>query len=164
MYTLYRLLPMLLLCACAPERAYFEPATGSTYFTISIAETQLELQLALTEGERRKGLMYRNQLDEDHGMLFLFEKPEKRSFWMRNTHIPLDIAYLDAKGTLLEIHPLYPYNENPVLSYSEEVLIAIEVNQGWFLSENIQPGMQLDMESLKTAIIRRGYSISDYSL
>ena len=72
MHALYRLLPILLLCACAPEEK--PPATGSTYFPITIAEATLELQLALTEDERRRGLMYRDSLDEDHGMLFLFEK------------------------------------------------------------------------------------------
>ena len=152
MQTLYRLLPVLLLCACSPGKRPGEPANSDTWFPISIAETALELQLALTEAERRKGLMYRDKLDADQGMLFLFEQPGKRSFWMRNTRIPLDLAYFDAEGTLLEIHSLYPYDENSVYSYSEDVLIAVEVNQGWFARKNIQPGAKQDMEALKTAV------------
>ena len=108
--------------------------------------------------------MHRNKLSKHHGMLFLFKQPGKRSFWMRNTYIPLDIAYFDSQGTLLEVHPLYPHNENPVYSHSKEVLIAVEMNQGWFLSKNIQPGAKLDLDSLKRAVISRGYLISDYKL
>ena len=108
--------------------------------------------------------MYRSELPKNHGMLFLFERPGKRSFWMRNTQIPLDLAYFDSQGTLLEIHPLYPYDENAVHSHSDEVLIAVEMNQDWFSDNNIQPGAKLDLEALNLAVIRRGYSPSSYSL
>lgn len=152
MQALYRILPMLFLCACFPEEKPIAPVAGDTYFTIPIADTTLKLQLALSENERRKGLMYRERLSRDHGMLFLFEEPGKRSFWMRNTGIPLDIGYFNAEGVLLEIHSLYPYDENSVHSFSDKVLIAIEVNQNWFARNNIRPGAQLDMKALKTAV------------
>ncbi len=155
MQTLYRLLTLLLLCACSSEKKPAAPVASDTYFTIMVAEAAPKLQLALTDNERSKGLMYRDRLAENHGMLFLFEKPGKRSFWMRNTSIPLDLAYFNAEGVLLEIHPLYPYNENPVLSHSNEVLIAVELNQGWFANNNIKPGAQLNMKMLKTAVARR---------
>ena len=165
MQALYRLLlSALLLCACTPEKTSVEPVTGDTYFSIPIDEATPKLQLALTENERSRGLMYRDKLPKHHGMLFLFKQPGKRSFWMRNTYIPLDLAYFDSQGTLLEIHALYPHNENAVHSRSEDVLIAVEMNQGWFLSENVRPGAKLDLDSLKHAVTSRGYSISDYKL
>lgn len=164
MLVLYRLLPILLICACAPEKKRLEPVAGNTYFSIAIGETRPELQLALTENERSRGLMYRSELATNNGMLFLFEQPGKRSFWMRNTKIPLDLAYFDSKGLLLEIHSLYPYDENAVYSYSDKVLIAVEMNQGWFSDKNIQPGAKLDLEALNHALISRGHSSSSYSL
>ncbi|MGK0176718.1 MAG: uncharacterized membrane protein (UPF0127 family) [Zhongshania aliphaticivorans] len=164
MQALYPLISVLLLCACTPEKAPVKPVASDIYFSIPIDGNTPKLQLALTESERNRGLMYRGTLVENHGMLFLFEKPGRRSFWMRNTQIPLDLAYFDAQGELLEIHSLFPYDENTVYSYSEEVLIAVEMNQGWFLRKNIQPGAQLDMEALKQAIDSRGHSISNYSL
>jgi uncharacterized membrane protein (UPF0127 family) len=97
-------------------------------------------------------------------MLFLFKQPEQRSFWMRNTRIPLDIAYFDANGRLLEIHALYPYNENPVPSRSQNVLIAIETNRGWFARNNILPGAQLNLKALLDAISRRGQSPANYPI
>ena len=164
MQALYSLALVCILCACAPEKTSPETVAGSAYFPISINDAPLKLQLALTRSEHAKGLMYRDALAEDHGMLFLFKRPERRSFWMRNTQIPLDLAYFDSAGTLLEVHPLYPYDENSVYSYSHDVLIAIETNQGWFSQKNIRPGAQLDLTALKQAVYHRGYHASDYSL
>jgi uncharacterized membrane protein (UPF0127 family) len=164
MQALYRLIAVLLLCACASEKNPAEPVASDTYFPIPIEGNTLQLQLALTDSERSKGLMYRDTLAEDHGMLFLFENPGRHSFWMRNTQIPLDLAYFDANGKLLEVHALYPYNENAVHPYSDKVLIAVEMNQDWFSRKNIRPGAKLDLEVLMKAIVSRGHLISDYPL
>lgn len=164
MQALYRLLSALLLCACSAEKSPPQTVNEDTYFPISIGKTTPELQLALTEAEWSRGLMHRDELPEDHGMLFLFKQSGRRSFWMRNTSIPLDLAYFDATGTLLEIHSLYPYDENSVYSYSEEVLIAVEMNQGWFSGKAIRPGAKLDLKALAEAVTRRGYSIVSYPL
>ncbi len=157
MQAFYRLLSALLLCACTPEKSSFREVSADTYFPISIGDANPELQLALTEMEQSWGLMHRDELAENHGMLFLFKQPGKRSFWMRNTPIPLDLAYFDTRGVLMEIHSLYPYDENSVYSYSGEVLIAVEMNRGWFSKNNIQPGAKLDLEALTEAVIHRGY-------
>jgi len=162
MQVLYPLTLLILLCACVPADTPPEKVSSDTYFPMSLDGTQLELQLALTESERNRGLMYRDRLPEDHGMLFLYKTPGTRSFWMRNTKIPLDLAYFDSQGVLLEIRPLYPYNENPVVSYSKEVLIAIEMNQGWFSQKNITPGTRLDLDALKAAISKRGFPVDEY--
>jgi uncharacterized membrane protein (UPF0127 family) len=168
MKPLYRLLftfaLFLLLIACAPQEPIGAPESSDTYFPISIDGTPLQLQLALTRSEQNKGLMHRESMPTDHGMLFLFKQPEPRSFWMRNTRIPLDIGYFDASGRLLEIHALYPYDENGVPSRNQQVLIAIETNHGWFARNNIVAGSQIDLKSLAQAVSRRGKSLDSYSI
>ena len=138
--------------ACQPIGAPIETATSPTYFPISVGGSELQLQLALKPAEQQKGLMYRESLDNDHGMLFLFDRPDKRGFWMRNTRIPLDIGYFDSSGQLLEIHKLFPYDETAVNSRSREVLIAVETNRGWYAANGIQVGDRIDMSSLAFAL------------
>ena len=164
MQALYRLTLVLLLCSCTTEEVTESATDIDTYFSIPIDGDITQLQLALTEYERNKGLMHRSELAENHGMLFLFESPGRRYFWMRNTHIPLDLAFFDAHGKLLEIHSLYPHDENTVQSYSGEILIAVEMNQGWFSRKNITPGAKLDIEALVQAVDKRGRTISVYSI
>lgn len=144
---------MWLFCvACQPVDAPVKPVGCQTYFPISVGGSELQLQLALKPEEQQKGLMYRESLDNGHGMLFLFDRPDKRGFWMRNTRIPLDIGYFDSSGQLLEIHKLFPYDETAVNSRSREVLIAVETNQGWYDANGIQVGDRIDMSSLAFAL------------
>ena len=73
--------------------------------------------------ERSAGLMFRKNLPTDSGMLFVFPEPERAAFWMKNTTLPLSVAYLNQSGTILEIHDLEPLNEKPVPSaFSEHCL------------------------------------------
>ena len=142
----------LFCVACQPVDAPLQPVGSQTYFPISIGGCELQLQLALKPAEQQKGLMYRESLDNDHGMLFLFDRPDKRVFWMRNTSIPLDIGYFDSSGQLLEVHKLFPYDETVVNSRSREVLIAVETNRGWYAANGIQVGDRIDMSSLAFAL------------
>ena len=138
--------------ACQPTGAPSEPINSQTYFPIPVGGIELQLQLALKPAEQQKGLMHRESLDKDHGMMFLFDRPDKRGFWMRNTRIPLDIGYFDSNGQLLEVHKLFPFDETSVNSRSHEVLIAVETNQGWYAANDIQVGDRIDMKSLVIAL------------
>jgi len=163
-HSFFALAALLLLAACAPQEPAAASEPSATYFPISIGGIELQLQLALIQSEQSKGLMHRDSMPADHGMLFLFKQPEPRAFWMRNTRIPLDIGYFDASGRLLEIHSLYPYDENSVPSRSQEVLIAVETNRGWFAQNKMMPGAQIDLEALTQAIQRRGKSPANFQL
>lgn len=156
-YILTALCMALILAACQPGPENLAPANSQTYFPISIGGQSLELQLALNTAEQQKGLMHRDHLAEDHGMLFLFDRAEQRGFWMRNTRIPLDLGYFDAEGTLLEIHQLFPYDENPVSSASTDVLIAVETNRGWYAAHGVRPGARIDLDALQEALKRRDH-------
>lgn len=148
----------LALTACQPEKKNLPPTNSQTYFPISIGGQELRLQLALTPAEQQKGLMFRQELAEDHGMLFLFERPDKRGFWMQNTRIPLDIGYFDASGHLLEVYQLFPYDETSVPSKSHEILIAVETNRGWYAAHGVKPGARIDLDDLRTALERRNHT------
>lgn len=161
-HSLFTLATLLLLSICTPKESMAKPATDETYFPILIDGTPLQLQLALTPREHSKGLMHRDSMPKDHGMLFLFKQPEPRAFWMRNTRIPLDIGYFDASGRLLEIHALDPYDETSVPSLSQEVLIAVETNRGWYARNNITPGAQIDFIALAEALSQRGRPAVSY--
>jgi|GEM_PF-79468 len=150
-------LAVLAFTACQPPKEALPPADGQTYFPVSVGGHELQLQLALTPAEQQKGLMSRDHLAEDHGMLFLFERPDRRGFWMHNTRIPLDIGYFDAGGQLVEVHKLFPYDETPVPSRSQEILIAVETNRGWYAAHGVKPGARIDLDDLRAALARRNH-------
>jgi len=156
---------LIALVACAPEKvAVGSHKDAEHYFAIPLGNLEIQLQLALTPEERNKGLMFRDRLPLNHGMCFVFERGEGRGFWMRNTRIPLDIGYFDSSGKLLETYAMYPYDETSITSKSQDVLIAVEMNQGWYAKNKITPGAQLDLSALSQAIIARGKVPSAYSL
>ncbi|MCL2139406.1 MAG: DUF192 domain-containing protein [Treponema sp.] len=100
---------------------------------------EITAEIARTEEERGKGLMFREYLPDGEGMLFIFERDQQLSFWMKNTLIPLSIAFISSDGRISEIKDMQPHNENSVLS-SRKVRYALEVPQGWFQRMGIQTG------------------------
>jgi len=111
---------------------------------IRIGQTEIEIEIADTAEARRTGLMNRKSMDENHGMLFVFESDQKLSFWMKNTLIPLSIAYISSDGEILEIYDMKPESLRPVESVNS-VRYALEMNQGWFERNRIGPGDYLDL-------------------
>ena len=91
------------------------------------------------------GLMFRESLDKNSGMLFVFEEVAQQSFHMKDTMIPLDIAFIRADGIIESIKQLEPNEENPVAS-DGEILCAIEVNRGWFAENNVEVGDEIDID------------------
>ncbi|MDB6030875.1 MAG: hypothetical protein JWM16_1213 [Verrucomicrobiales bacterium] len=107
---------------------------------------ELDTELALSSQEISTGMMFRKDMGENEGMLFVFAQPQKLSFYMKNTTVPLSCAYIDAEGTILEIHDLKPLDETPVDSKAENILYVLEVKQGWFKRHNIETGMIIRTE------------------
>jgi uncharacterized membrane protein (UPF0127 family) len=99
----------------------------------------VKAEVAVTEEDRNKGLMYRKKLDDGDGMLFIFEDDRILSFWMKNTYIPLSIAFIAYDGTITDIKDMYPHDENSVKS-SRSVRYALEVPQGWFTRAGVKTG------------------------
>jgi uncharacterized protein len=130
---------ILLFAGCQPKAAE-TTVFGLRAAELKISNVPLTAEIADTPQASENGLMFRDSLPEDRGMLFIFEQPEKASFWMKNTKIPLSIAYIDSAGKILEIKSMNPLDETLVLSKSDQVAYALEVNQGWFARHGISPG------------------------
>ena len=95
------------------------------------------------------GLMFRESLEENSGMLFIFDEAEKQSFHMTETRIPLDIAFITHDGIIESIKQLEPLEETPVSSDGDDVICALEVNRGWFEQHDIEVGDEIDIEEGK---------------
>ena len=108
--------------------------------------------------------MERRDLGRDDGMIFVYEKPQQMSFWMRNTPTALDIGFFDSAGVLREVYPLYPFDERSVTSHSDQLQFALELNQGWFRANDVKPGAQLDLKALGAALKARGFDPKRYGL
>ncbi len=138
------------------------PESFQTFFEITLAENIIEVQLALSDDERQKGLMHRKEIGENQGMLFVFPNKQQMGFWMRNTNIPLDIGYFDSKGVLKEIYPMYPHDEKSIKSISDQIQFALEMNRGWFSNKGVRIGSAIEINQLKNNIEKRGFDSSLY--
>ncbi len=103
-------------------------------------------ELARTQTEVATGMMYRKQMGENEGMLFVFPRAHRTAFYMRNTLVPLSAAYIDGDGNILEIHDLKPLDETPVEAASDKVQYVLETPQGWFRKNNIGIGTLIRTE------------------
>ena len=112
------------------------------------SEVEVEVEIADDEAEQRRGLMERTELAENAGMLFVFDREAPRSFWMRNTLIPLSIAYIAADGRIVDIQDMQPLDETSHPS-AEPAQYALEVNQGFFAERGIEVGDVVEVPDLR---------------
>ena len=108
----------------------------------------LHVEIPKDDARFRLGLMFRESLEVDKGMLFIFEEVGQHSFHMKNTRIPLDVAFVKEDGTIESIKELDPYTTLPVFS-DGEVLFAIEANRGWFAENNVEVGDEIVLSEVK---------------
>ncbi len=104
-----------------------------------IKGVKIYMEIAATPSKREKGLMYRDSLPPDHGMLFVFEKEQPLSFWMKNTKIPLSIAFLNRDFVIVDIQDMEPFTETLHIS-ARPAMYALEVNKGFFDRHGISVG------------------------
>ena len=107
---------------------------------ILVGKTPLWVEVADTLEKQERGLMFRRSLPENEGMLFVYREPIELSFWMRNTLIPLDIAFVGADGIILNIHQAHPLDESVLYRSAGAAKYVIETNRGWFARHGIVPG------------------------
>lgn len=106
---------------------------------IQINQKIIQVEIADTDQEREIGLMYRKKLPTENGMLFKFDYAMPVCMWMKNTYIPLSVAFIDSNGTIINIEKMHPLTENIHCS-KRAAQYALEMNQGWFEKNNIKKG------------------------
>ncbi len=121
----------------------------------SSSSVQLKVELALTPSEQEQGLMYRKSMDLNYGMLFVFSNERPRRFWMKNTLIPLSIAFIDKKYTIFQISNMNPVKTLAQTSYDSANSVrpakyVLEVPKGWFIKNSIVEGSKLIWSEEKT--------------
>jgi len=107
--------------------------------TVRVGPHPLKVEVVASDADRARGLMNRKSLDRNEGMLFIFDEPAYHSMWMKNTLIPLSVAFIDAKGTILNILDMEPETLDPHTSAGPSIY-AIEVNKGWFAEKKVKAG------------------------
>ena len=140
--TLKPLLSGLLLAVSLTVQAQEAPQMDLPRTTLKAGMHLIQAQVASTPQQRTTGLMYRQEMPGNEGMLFIFEKPAIQCFWMKNTLIPLTAAFVADDGTIVNLADMQPQTLDSHCS-GKPVRYVLEMNQGWFAKRGIQAGSRL---------------------
>lgn len=130
-------------CACGSEDkkpVNMKQGPPKNSVKLEMGGKEVTLEVAATEAARALGLMKRKTMTKDHGMIFIYREPQIMSFYMRNTWIPLSIAFLKSDGTVVNIEEMRPNTESPSHMSKGYCRYAIEMNKGWFAEHGIKAG------------------------
>jgi uncharacterized protein len=136
--TRFRIAACLLVAATLAQPARAELPVAQ----LSAGMHLIRAEVAADFASRAKGLMYRTSLGQNAGMLFIFERRAIHCMWMKNTLIPLSVAFLDDHGTIINIAQMEPHSEDSHCA-ARPALYALEMSRGWFAERGIKPGMKI---------------------
>ena len=122
-----------------------EPQSNLQRTKLSAGMYQIDVQIAQTAEQRQIGLMFRKEMPQAEGMIFVFEQPATQCFWMKNTVLPLTAAFVADDGRIVNLVDMKPMSEDSHCS-KEPVRFVLEMNQGWFARKNIKEGSKLGGE------------------
>jgi uncharacterized membrane protein (UPF0127 family) len=111
-----------------------------------LGKEEMITEMCVTEAQRETGMMFRTNMAENEGMIFVLDYPQQASFWMMNTILPLSAAYIDEDGKILEIHDFKPHDTNSVRAATSNIRFVLETPQGWFQRHNITTGAVITSE------------------
>jgi uncharacterized membrane protein (UPF0127 family) len=135
-------LTILLLAAVGTSWAQSGPQPRLATTRLSAGMHNIVAELATTPEQRQVGMMFRTQMADHEGMLFVFDAPQQQCFWMRNTLIPLAIAFIGDDGRIVNIVEMQPKSDASHCS-AKPVRYALEMNAGWFSKRGLKAGAQL---------------------
>lgn len=133
---------ILLATALLAIAAHARPAFAEPTAKFALAGHRLVAEVADTDAARLRGLMFRTRLAPDHGMLFVFDRPAAYCMWMRNTRLPLSVAFLDPRGAVINIEAMMPQTDDTHCA-RRPAGYALEMTQGWFAAHGIREGAVL---------------------
>ena len=113
---------------------------------------KLKAEIAQTPEQLARGLMFRKTLDDDSGMLFVFNRSGKHRFWGKNTYLPLDVAFIDENDRIIKISYISPLDDSPVMS-EKDCQMVIEANYGYFSKNHIKEGQSISVEQINNNIL-----------
>ena len=131
-----------LLCGIVLLEASVAVAQQMPMMELNAGFHRIEAEVAADEPSRMQGLMHRREMSANHGMLFVFPTVERHCMWMRNTLIPLSVAFLDEQGQIVNIEEMKPQTENNHCA-ATPARYALEMNKAWFAAKGIKPGMRI---------------------
>ena len=131
-----RLLAALALVA---PLAAAQPQPPLPTLSLSAGIHLIQAEVADTDAARAQGLMFRNSLAANHGMLFVFPQAGPQCMWMRNTYLPLSVAFIDERGVIVNIADMQPQTDDSHCA-TRPARYALEMNRGWFAGKGIKPG------------------------
>ena len=140
-----RALPLIaaLLLAALSAAAQEQPQMDLPRVKLAAGMHQIDAQVAQRGEERMTGLMWRKEMPQHEGMLFVFEQPTLQCFWMKNTLLPLSTAFVADDGTIVNIADMKPQTLNSHCS-EKPVRYVLEMNKGWFAKRGIKAGAKLE--------------------
>jgi uncharacterized membrane protein (UPF0127 family) len=145
-YALILCLLFLPLTACAEKAPNF--AKGKATIMAGDIRHEFTIEIAQTPEQLQHGLMFRRSMPANHGMLFLFPKPQPISMWMKNTYIPLDMLFLNEKGVIVDIHENAVPESLAIIAAKKPAQMVLEVNAGTVARLGLSIGQTLTYESL----------------
>ena len=127
---------------CAPAGAQSTPQLQLSRVSLSAGMYLIQAQVAATPEQRSIGLMHRQEMPPNEGMLFVFERPEPQCFWMKNTLLPLTAAFVADDGTIVNLADMKPQTTDSHCS-AKPVRYVLEMHQGWFAKRGLKAGSKL---------------------
>jgi len=139
-----------------PEHSAMHAQPKLQTLKLWVGTNEISAELALNLDQIQTGMMWRTNMNEMDGMLFVFPKAYQTAFWMKNTLLPLSCAYINSEGIILELHEMAPKDENPITAASDQVQYVLEMNKEWFQRHNVTEGMLVKTErgTLKETFFR----------
>jgi uncharacterized membrane protein (UPF0127 family) len=150
----------ILLVACDGGRTSPAPSVElgiETRFPVRMGFVLSQLRIAATDLEKARGLMGVTKLSDDEGMAFMYDAESQMRFWMKDTPLDLDIAFVARDGTILEVRTMTAGDTETTASATDQVRFAVEMRAGWFGHFGVKPGDKVNVEDMRKALRSRGF-------